>query len=125
MLVHNLLYFTNTLQLHKMEEAELAVQCTTALQSNSPSTISSIQQNSPIQQSPTTSRTVRGSHGVLMIPASQIEYSPNEHLLGSGAQGLVFRAKWKSRDVVFKQLLSGHQDEREKRQFLRELEVWK
>jgi hypothetical protein len=58
-----------------------------------------------------------------LIPASQIAYNHDQEL-GSGAQGIVYRAQWKSRDVVFKKLLV-RQDTSEKRAFLDELEVWR
>jgi predicted Ser/Thr protein kinase len=57
-----------------------------------------------------------------MIRSSEIETSK---VLGSGAQGIVYHAKWKSRDIVFKQLHIRHQDVDEKRLFLSELKVWR
>jgi hypothetical protein len=58
-----------------------------------------------------------------MIQLSQIEYSARNKL-GSGAQGVVYRARWNSRDVVLN-LLHNRKNADEKREFLRELEVWR
>jgi hypothetical protein len=58
-----------------------------------------------------------------MIQSSQIEYNTG-HMLGAGSQGVVYRARWNSRDVVLK-LLHIRQDADEKQEFLRESEVWR
>lgn len=61
------------------------------------------------------SKTIKG---VLLIPANQIIYNEDEKL-GAGAQGVVYKAKWNTREVVFKKLSEA------KRTFLSELEVWR
>jgi predicted Ser/Thr protein kinase len=58
----------------------------------------------------------------MMIPSSQIKYG--DHVLGSGAQGVVYRAEWNHRPVVLK-LLHIRQDTAEKLEFLQELDVWR
>jgi serine/threonine protein kinase len=57
-----------------------------------------------------------------MIHSSQIKYG--DHVLGSGAQGVVYRAEWNHRPVVLK-LLHIRQGAAEKNEFMRELDVWR
>jgi hypothetical protein len=67
--------------------------------------------------------TLRRSHEVLMITLSQLVCDYQRGMLGFGAQGIAFRAKWNNRDVVFKKIKynsTAHQ-----KQFMDELTVWK